>query len=70
MGKDKKSVDFGVAAGEVPAEKEKGRGRGRPVKMPWDKKPVRAAGKPVPPKKPAAGKQAGKGPGPAVSITN
>ena len=70
MGKGEK-VDFGVAVDGAPAEKEKGRGRGRPVKMPWDKKPVpRSAGQGSAKKKPAAGKEAGKGTRPAVSITN
>ena len=43
MGKDEKSVNFGVAAGEVTGEKKKGRGQGRPGKLPWEKKPVQAA---------------------------
>ena len=56
MGKGKNGVDFGVAVGEVQGEKKQG--RGRPIKLPWEKKPARST---AAPKKPAARKSAGQG---------
>jgi len=67
VGKDEKpggGVDFGVAVGDVQGEKKKG--RGRPSKLPWEKKPARST---AAPKKPAARKSAGQGQ-PGLSSTN
>jgi len=67
VGKGKNGVDFGVAVGEVQGEKKQG--RGRPIKLPWEKKPARGAARSPAKKKPAAGKLSGKDKA-GLSITN
>ena len=70
MGKDEKpggGIDFGVAVGEVQGEKK--RSRGRPGKLPWEKKPASGAVRSPGKKKPAARKSAGQGQA-SLSSTN